>query len=158
MTAPVPLSGDEGPSSGGAVTGVPWPGDDPRWDAVDAAWRSHAYEECDEHGRLDVTEVDICVGIALHKAFAIAAHPHPVQDGMREKVADQGCRVPPEGWWCSREPGHEGPCAARPTGLRETIIAIVSAHVHVNDQQTVIDGPAVADAILAALPAVGGTK
>jgi hypothetical protein len=29
------------------------------------------------------------------------------------------CTVPPEGWWCSREPGHEGPCAARPTSVRE---------------------------------------
>lgn len=26
----------------------------------------------------------------------------------------QGCNVPPTGWWCSREPNHEGPCAARP--------------------------------------------
>ena len=26
----------------------------------------------------------------------------------------QGCTVPPEGWWCSREKGHEPPCAARP--------------------------------------------
>ena len=25
------------------------------------------------------------------------------------------CSVPPNGWWCSRAPGHEGPCAARPT-------------------------------------------
>ncbi len=24
------------------------------------------------------------------------------------------CQVPPLGWWCSREPGHDGPCAARP--------------------------------------------
>lgn len=25
------------------------------------------------------------------------------------------CNKPeiPEGWWCSREPGHDGPCAAR---------------------------------------------
>jgi hypothetical protein len=23
------------------------------------------------------------------------------------------CKVPPAGWWCSREAGHEGPCAAR---------------------------------------------
>jgi hypothetical protein len=23
------------------------------------------------------------------------------------------CKVPPEGWWCSRGDGHEGPCAAR---------------------------------------------
>lgn len=26
----------------------------------------------------------------------------------------QGCEVPPEGWWCSRTAGHDGPCAARP--------------------------------------------
>jgi hypothetical protein len=29
---------------------------------------------------------------------------------------DQGCTVPPFGWWCSRTPGHDGPCAARPIG------------------------------------------
>jgi hypothetical protein len=23
------------------------------------------------------------------------------------------CGKPPEGWWCSRTPGHKGPCAAR---------------------------------------------
>lgn len=26
------------------------------------------------------------------------------------------CRVPPEGWWCSRGAGHDGPCAARRMG------------------------------------------
>lgn len=26
---------------------------------------------------------------------------------------DLGCPLPPPGWWCSREPGHDGPCAAR---------------------------------------------
>lgn len=26
-----------------------------------------------------------------------------------------GCPVPPPGWSCTREPGHEGPCAAVPT-------------------------------------------
>jgi hypothetical protein len=24
------------------------------------------------------------------------------------------CTLPPPGWSCSREPGHDGPCAARP--------------------------------------------
>lgn len=23
------------------------------------------------------------------------------------------CQIPPSGWWCSRDVGHEGPCAAR---------------------------------------------
>lgn len=27
---------------------------------------------------------------------------------------DLGCSLPPDGWWCSREPGHPGPCAALP--------------------------------------------
>jgi len=25
------------------------------------------------------------------------------------------CNVPPEGWYCTRAPGHDGPCAALPT-------------------------------------------
>lgn len=26
-----------------------------------------------------------------------------------------GCALPPKGWFCSRVPGHDGPCAALPT-------------------------------------------
>ena len=33
-----------------------------------------------------------------------------------EEEANVVCTVPPEGWYCSRHKGHEGPCAARPTG------------------------------------------
>lgn len=28
---------------------------------------------------------------------------------------DRGCKVPPPGWFCTRAPGHDGPCAALPT-------------------------------------------
>ena len=28
------------------------------------------------------------------------------------------CNRPPDGWWCSRKPGHDGPCAARPRPIR----------------------------------------
>lgn len=28
---------------------------------------------------------------------------------------NRGCKLPPEGWWCAREPGHEGPCCALPS-------------------------------------------
>lgn len=24
------------------------------------------------------------------------------------------CQLPPRGWWCTRQPGHPGPCAALP--------------------------------------------
>lgn len=34
--------------------------------------------------------------------------------GAFQKLIGRRCAVPPPGWWCSREPGHEGPCAARP--------------------------------------------
>lgn len=27
----------------------------------------------------------------------------------------QTCRVPPSGWYCTRQAGHEGPCAALPS-------------------------------------------
>jgi len=37
-------------------------------------------------------------------------------------LTGQGCELPPEGWWCSREPGHEGPCAARENGPADTIL------------------------------------
>lgn len=29
------------------------------------------------------------------------------------------CRVPPAGWDCTRAPGHDGPCAAVPSMIRE---------------------------------------
>lgn len=28
------------------------------------------------------------------------------------------CLLPPEGWACTREPGHDGPCAAIPVGRK----------------------------------------
>jgi hypothetical protein len=36
-----------------------------------------------------------------------------------------GCRRPPEGWYCSRERGHDGPCAARPQDdVRAAVVTI----------------------------------
>lgn len=34
-------------------------------------------------------------------------------------VGPQGCDVPPPGWYCIRQHGHEGPCAAIPTQQEE---------------------------------------
>jgi hypothetical protein len=40
--------------------------------------------------------------------------------GRGQAVAvDQGCQRTPFGWYCTREPGHEGPCAAVPKELDE---------------------------------------
>jgi len=30
------------------------------------------------------------------------------------------CRVPPEGWYCTRKPEHDGPCAALPDRRKQT--------------------------------------
>jgi hypothetical protein len=30
------------------------------------------------------------------------------------RFAEEECRVPPPGWYCTRTPGHDGPCAALP--------------------------------------------
>lgn len=64
----------------------------------------------------------------------LAAHPanvaQPVSDKSRaaihRKVLERGmdgpdvvgptvCTVPPAGWYCTRAPGHDGPCAAHPS-------------------------------------------
>lgn len=80
--------------------------------------------------------------IALHNARAAGLNPSmtlaPIDDelapGLRPIVVgvargtvpirrtltreldppDLGCTLPPPGWYCSREPGHEGACPARP--------------------------------------------
>lgn len=40
---------------------------------------------------------------------------------------DLGCTLPPEGWYCSRAPGHDGPCAARTVGAGEISISDIQA-------------------------------
>lgn len=40
---------------------------------------------------------------------------HPTEEEAFVYDLHERCVVPPPGWWCSREAGHDGPCAARPT-------------------------------------------
>ena len=49
---------------------------------------------------------EVCDCRTLRMLDAFAAEENP--------PAWQGCEVPPDGWWCSREKGHTPPCAARP--------------------------------------------
>lgn len=37
------------------------------------------------------------------------------------------CNRPPPGWWCSRESGHEGPCAARQTDPSNEALELLKA-------------------------------
>lgn len=43
----------------------------------------------------------------------------PVNAYVRARKAKPSCERPPHGWVCTREHGHEGPCAALPA-LAET--------------------------------------
>jgi hypothetical protein len=108
MTAPVPLSGDEGPSSGGAV-----------------AWHVEGY---------GTTDSEVMRDEALGRGFTVTplyAHPHPVQDaeGMRVdmRLAAQSAVVE---WLAGYQQEYRAP------------------HDRLCDL--------IADAILSALPAVGG--
>jgi hypothetical protein len=40
------------------------------------------------------------------------ASPSAANASSRSGIPN-ACGIPPDGWWCSREAGHEGPCAAR---------------------------------------------
>ncbi len=58
---------------------------------------------------------------ARHRIAAQQPQPNP---GLEAHMCGEGkdligqaegiCTIPPVGWWCSRAPGHDGPCAARP--------------------------------------------
>lgn len=47
-------------------------------------------------------------------AFGSAPMPASAALPRDPNPPNQGCTRPPIGWYCSREPGHKGPCAARP--------------------------------------------
>lgn len=45
----------------------------------------------------------------LHRAQLVAENDKP-----EYPTGDEVCKVPPEGWRCTRKAGHDGPCAAFP--------------------------------------------
>lgn len=47
------------------------------------------------------------------RAGSRASHHAPAGHGHSASIPD-ACNVPPEGWRCTRTPGHDGPCAAHP--------------------------------------------
>jgi hypothetical protein len=51
------------------------------------------------------------------------------------------CTLPPEGWACSREPGHDGPCAARPEGPIIRIVPFLGGHIVLCENHTYVVYP-----------------
>lgn len=41
------------------------------------------------------------------------------------------CKVAPKGWWCSRDSGHDGPCAARPKPLTTADLYRMGARIKI---------------------------
>lgn len=48
--------------------------------------------------------------------------PKTIQDVIRQVT----CPQPPEGWWCSRTVGHDGPCAAREFPLTKEDLVVIA--------------------------------
>ena len=81
--------------------GVPWAGDDPRWDDVRLAWQARANECVYDHGRMDISDVEDCIGIALVRAFALTAPPAPTREAIEALIEHHVAgevRGPREGW------------------------------------------------------------
>jgi len=61
--------------------------------------------------------------LALTSQWRDATHEElkVLRERCRRAAGCEGtaCKLPPAGWRCSREPGHEGPCAARPGSASE---------------------------------------
>lgn len=112
------------PDEAGAVELKPCPLDGA---AVDMASVSHPYvrfwAKCSGCGLTSPrrkTRKDV---IDFWNARALS--PPPVVEEAR--LLDDQCTVPPEGWWCCRPAGHEGPCAARPEPPKALIDAALAA-------------------------------
>ncbi|WP_193596085.1 hypothetical protein [Microbacterium sp. YJN-G] len=50
------------------------------------------------------------IPFAVRSLFPGRRHVYVTAD----EVQPITCEVPPPGWWCSRDGGHDGPCAAHP--------------------------------------------
>ena len=57
----------------------------------------------------------VIVGIvAIVSQVAVLFSVFPVLKAQKKSREEFCCRTPPPGWYCTRTPGHEGPCAAWP--------------------------------------------
>jgi hypothetical protein len=45
------------------------------------------------------------------------------------------CQIPPQGWYCTRQAGHDGPCAAVPEPLYEIVAKQDGTWLHLNGER-----------------------
>jgi hypothetical protein len=70
-----------------------------------------------EAGETELARISVPETVAKIRAKQAAKPKHsPLpQPPSQGDVEGRECTIPPAGWGCSREAGHEGPCAARPS-------------------------------------------
>lgn len=61
-----------------------------------------------------VTIVAVAFGVKHRCIRCIACEEREQRINKEIENLTHRCQVPPKGWRCTREPGHEGPCAALP--------------------------------------------
>lgn len=90
--------------------------------SVDASTKDGKMIPCRPEGANTIPSawrrIKVAVGVAFGKYDAIDWEEN--RYGM-QTPPDKGCTNPPEGWYCSREPGHQGPCAAHPATCGNTL-------------------------------------
>ena len=87
-----------------------------RYDAVKRM--QDEQEKKAEKDLLDYVHRNCAIGCRYfgENVIHMVCEPETTKDITGRQIKTEGppmCKVPPEGWWCSREAGHEGPCAAR---------------------------------------------
>ena len=92
----------------GAQHCVKLAGENGAWvcDCIDNADRSTVGGIAGERNAAFIASANPAAVLAL---IALARRAQP-----EGEAPQAGCTVPPEGWYCTRAPRHDGPCAARP--------------------------------------------
>lgn len=57
-------------------------------------------------------QLNECADMIEAQEIIIESLRETVETLQSKRSSNNGCQLPPPGWWCSREPGHDGPCAA----------------------------------------------
>jgi hypothetical protein len=86
-------------------------------------------------GYLLAAGICILVGRGMWRAWVRHAEIAAARErSSAGETTPPACDVPPAGWTCSREAGHDGPCAARPLNLHPgQIIEVPAPHVRYLD-------------------------
>lgn len=88
--------------------------------SVSAGTKDGTYIPCRPEGAKTIPSawrrIKVAIGVLVGKYDAVDWEME--RYGQPFPIAKR-CNLPPEGWYCTRGIGHEGPCAARPTTDRK---------------------------------------